>query len=254
MRLRTLPAVGIGVAALVLSTTVAGTATAANPDAPAGLSAVHKSTAGSVTAVPDAKGDCFSSLGKPDGGNAISSQIFPDFGNAGSFAADDFKCKSKKAANRMVTKVKALGQYYNGTGPADSFNVTVYKNDTSGTIDEPGKKQCSFKEQTYKEDGSPGTVQMFTIPKRGTLKGPDCALKRGDTYWLEVQAVMSFDPNGQWGWEVVTEQSGNAADWHESAEGLFGTACLPKYEDELTMQDCIFGGDTGVPDFAFSVT
>lgn len=245
MRLRTLPAIGIGVAALVLSTTVAGTATAA--DAPAGLSAVHKSTA--APAAPQAiagKGDCFSSLNKPDGANAISSQMFPDLGGS-SFAADDFKCNSKKAANRMVTKVTALGQYYNGTGPADKFNVTVY-NDKGG---EPNKSVCKFKNQSYKESGSPGTVQTFTIPKKGSLKGKDCALKKGDTYWLEVQAVMSFDPNGQWGWEVVTDQSGNPADWHE--DGLFGTTCL-EYQNNMTMQDCIFGGDMGVPDFAFSVT
>jgi len=246
MHLRTFPAVGIGVAALILSTTFAGTATAADPDGVSGLSAVHKSTASSSSApgIELKKGDCFSSLKEPDGLNGIASQDLYDEAAVAS-GADDFECNSDKKKNRKVKKVKALGVYYNGSGPADSFNVTVHNNDGGEPADDDVK--CSFPEQAYTVEGDPGTVQTFTIK----VEGEKCALKKGKTYWLEIQAVMAFATGGQWGWEVTTTQHENPADWKEN--GAFGTACT-EYQNGLTMEDCIFGGASGVPDFMFSVT
>lgn len=244
MRLRTLPAVGIGVAALVLSTTVAGTATAANPDAPAGLSAAHKGTATAGTvAAPAGKNDCYNNLNAEDSLTAVSSQNFTDFGLFSSVAAD-FKCNSRDAANRKVTKVKVLGQYFNGVGPADSFNVRVYADKGGEPNDD--KVKCSFSDQKYKESGSPGEVQTFSIPNRGKLQGDRCALRRGDVYWLEVQANMAFDPDGQWGWELSTQTPSKPADFKEDA---FGTACNV-YQNNMSLEDCI-----GIPgDAMFSVT
>jgi hypothetical protein len=106
-----------------------------------------------------------------------------------------------------VKEVDVTGVYFNGSGPATSENVTFYE-DQGGA---PGKKvkKGSF---TVKGKDSGGS---FAISLKKGVK-----LKAG-TYWVGVNANMSFDDGGEWGWEDNTV--GNA-DW-ENPGGGFGVGC-----------------------------
>ena len=89
--------------------------------------------AGAPLELPQAKG-CEGSAGI-DSGVAFSSTEFTDLGGF-SAIADDFRCSGSRRA-RTLKKLTWVGQYFGAGGTADSFNVRVYRNDTSGSIHEP---------------------------------------------------------------------------------------------------------------------
>ena len=241
MRSRTLSAVGLSVAALVLSSATAATA---GTTSQSGVTAVHKSSVASTPAFHGfkKKKGCGFTNGKTDGGNAITSQDISDFGIV-SDAADDFSCKKAATLKSLTWQ----GQYYNGSGPADAFNVYVYANNTDGSIDEPEETAtCSFTGQKYKPAGAQTGVVNFSIKK---LTGDACKLKAKTTYWLEIQADMQFATGGQFGWEVTSDLTGNAADWR-NPDGGFGTSCAA-FQNDTDMQTCL--GLVGTPDFIFAV-
>jgi hypothetical protein len=47
----------------------------------------------------------------------------------------------------------------------------------------------------------------------------------GGTYWISVQAVQNFNPNGQWFWHNRTVQSNSGAVWQNPGDG-YGTGCV----------------------------
>ena len=142
------------------------------------------------------------------GANSITSQDFEAAKDAyDNQAADDFVVPA--GVSWSVSQVEVAGVYYNGTGPAPTVNVFFYNNAT--TL--PGT-------QVYSALGVvPTDVSgSFTI----ALTTP--AVLPAGTYWVSVQAVMSFSAGGQWGWTERTIQSNSASAWRNPGGG-FGSPC-----------------------------
>ena len=141
------------------------------------------------------------------GTNSIASQNFEtSFDGNDAIAADDF---SVPASGWTINEVLVRGVYFNGTGPAASFNVFFYAD--NGTV--PGAGVASYLSLSYVDASGD-----FKI----TLPAP-LALGAGG-YWLGVQANMDFSTGGQWGWTERTVQSGDPSAWINPG-GAFGTSC-----------------------------
>jgi hypothetical protein len=125
--------------------------------------------------------------------------------------ADDFVVPGGQSW--QVTEVDATGVYFNGPGPAASFNVYFYTSVVSGTYTIPGTPVYTATAQTY--INSAGVFQI-------TLGSP--ANLTSGTYFVSVQARQDFTPAGQWGWTDRTVQANQAATWRNPAGG-FANAC-----------------------------
>jgi hypothetical protein len=122
-------------------------------------------------------------------------------------AADDFVVTD--ASGWTVSEVDVNAVYFNGSGPADSFDVTFY-NDAAGS---PGSVACAAPASTFSQSGS-----GFTIPLSSS-----CNLASG-TYWVGVVANMNFSTGGEFGWIYYTGAPGGVSQW-ENPGGGFGTPC-----------------------------
>lgn len=163
-----------------------------------------------------------------DNPGAIStgSQEFPDEPDFTDFTADDFFVPGGQSW--QVTEVYAQGLYFNGTGPANNFNVFFYQ-DSAGL---PGALVSSRIAQPYVE--SDGVFEVtLTVPVTLT----------SGIYWVSVQAHQPVDLNGQWGWTDRTVQVNSPAVWQNPAGG-FGTC--PTWELRT-----IYVGDPGAADQMF---
>jgi hypothetical protein len=143
------------------------------------------------------------------------SSTFTDFPAFSSDLADDFIVPAGQTWN--VESIDADGVYL--IGPADSFNVSFYA-DNAGL---PGAQVFSATNQPFSVVGSTFTVNL-----------PSPAVLTEGTYWVEIQANMTFIPNGLWLWRDRTMQSNNGAAWQNPGGG-FGvcqtwtlkTTCIP---------------------------
>jgi hypothetical protein len=137
------------------------------------------------------------------GSGGPNSQELPDFPAFTDFTADDFVVPSGQTWT--ITEVDAPGFYSNGPGPADNFNVFFYQN--SGSL--PGMQVYSATAQSYVNNS--GVFQVtLTVP----------AVLTPGTYWVSVQAHMSFTSNGQWFWIDRTVQANSRAAWQNPGGGL----------------------------------
>jgi hypothetical protein len=157
---------------------------------------------------------------------STGSQEFPDMPDFTDFTADDFFVPGGQSWR--VTEVYAQGVYFNGSGPANNFNVFFYE-DGGGL---PGALVSSRTAQPYVESAGVFEVTL-TVPVTLT----------SGIYWVSVQAHMSFDPNGQWGWTDRTVQTNSPAAWQNPAGG-FGIC--PTWDLRTT---CV--GDPAAPDQMF---
>jgi hypothetical protein len=113
-----------------------------------------------------------------------------------------------------VGQVVAKGVYFNGPGPASTFNVTFYSNVAGfpGAVVPGG---------TY-------TLLAYTFvsgtPSTFTICLPTPLVLTPGTYWVSIQANMNFTPFGEWGWTDRTTTSNSAAVWQNPGMG-FGTGC-----------------------------
>ena len=178
------------------------------------------------------------------GANSSNSQDFESgFATFTDELADDFVVPGGQTWS--VQTVDAQGVYFNGSGPALSFNVRFY-NDSSGM---PGSLVQSLL-------GQPFTVASndFTI----NLTSP-VSLPAGH-YWMSVQARMDFGVGGEWGWTDRTVTGNDAAMWQNPGGG-FGvcptwtlkTTCIPT----ASGPDQVFSlsgttGSTAPPDYSIS--
>ncbi|MDP9319413.1 MAG: hypothetical protein M3O94_10170, partial [Actinomycetota bacterium] len=173
--------------------------------------------------------DCKSQLDN-DNGNGISSQNFEASLDAyDSQGADDFKLTAACTVRTVVT----AGTYSNSVGPADSFNVTFYKN-ASGT---PGAVIKTQLNRPYTDVSGVGNVTV----KLGR-NGPSLGAHR---YWVSVQANLDFSTGGYWFWNTNNTVRGAASVWQQPGNGN-GTGCTTY----TTTTVCIpgVGGD-----FAFAI-
>jgi hypothetical protein len=163
------------------------------------------------------------------GSDAVDSQNFEStFAAYDNTGADDFTVPSGKTWS--VKSVSVSGQYFNGSGPASSENVTIYA-DNGGV---PGATVASFTNAKGKDSSG-----SFVIKTKGL------SLTSG-TYWLGVVANCSFSGGcGEWGWDVNTKLHGNQAMW-ENPNGGFGVC--PSWG---TIETCV---GSPAPDFMFALS
>jgi hypothetical protein len=139
------------------------------------------------------------------GPNASSSQDFEAaFDPFDDELADDFIVPGGQSWS--VESVDADGVYFNGLGPALSFNVRFYTN-AGGNL--PGTLVESRIGQSYVQGGSTFSITL----------SPAVNLAAG-TYWVSVQCRMDFAAGGQWGWTDRTVQSNEGAAWQNPGGGF----------------------------------
>src|SRR4029079_9084664 len=145
---------------------------------------------------------------------ASLSATFTDFPTFSSDLADDFVVPAGQTWN--VQSIDADGIYFNGAGPATDWNVFIYSN--SGVL--PGAQVYSTVHRPVTQVGSTFTVNL----------SPAAVLPAG-TYWIEIQANMTFATQGEWGWTDRTALSNSPAAWQNPGGGL---ACGPTWVPKLT--------------------
>src|SRR5436190_11678479 len=106
-------------------------------------------------------------------GNASLSATFSDLPTFSADLADDFVVPGGQTWN--VESIDADGVYFNGLGPAASFNVFFYAD--SGSL--PGAQVFSATNQPFTQSGSTFTVNL-----------PSPAVLTAGTYWIEIQPNM----------------------------------------------------------------
>jgi hypothetical protein len=137
------------------------------------------------------------------GVNVTVSATFTDFPTAATDLADDFVVPAGQTWN--VQSIDADGAYFFGAGPAIDWNVYFYA-DNGGF---PGAQVYSTTHQPVHQNGSTFTVNL-----------PNPAVLSAGTYWVEIQAHMTYGTQGEWGWSNRTVTSYNAAAWQNPGHGL----------------------------------
>ena len=132
---------------------------------------------------------------------ATLSSTLSDFPAFNTDAADDFVVPTGQTWN--VQSIDADGTYF--FGPAACFNVIFYA-DNAGL---PGAQVYSAMNQPFSVVGSTFTVNL-----------PTMAILTEGTYWVEIQANMTFVPNGVWLWTDRTVQSNQGAAWQNPGGGF----------------------------------
>jgi Ca2+-binding RTX toxin-like protein len=162
---------------------------------------------------------------------SITSQNFEAANDAfDNQAADDFVVPAGQSWD--VTSLEIPGQYFNGTGPAGSVNVSLWTNATSL----PGTQVFALDNAVITSGASSGNFSVRVNPPATLTPG---------RYWLSVQANMDFATGGQWGWIERNVQTGRASAWRNPANG-FGTGCT----GWTKRTDCNVGTQ---PDLAFAI-
>jgi hypothetical protein len=163
------------------------------------------------------------------GANATLSATFTDFPDFDADLADDFVVPAGQTWN--VESIDADGVYFNGSGPATDWNVFIYA-DNAGL---PGAQVYGILNQPVSVVGTTFTVNL----------SPAAVLTEG-TYWIEVQANMTFATEGQWGWTDRIVQSNSPAAWQNPGGGFGICQTWGRRGDTCGM-------DPGVPDQVYRI-
>lgn len=146
------------------------------------------------------------------GGIIVTSKNFEPARDASDTqAADDFVVPTRQVWG--INQVDVAGTYVGG--PADSVNVFIYANTTTGS-NLPGTLVASRTGRDYLLGANPGDFVVSL--------SPPIVLTRG-TYWLSVQVNQDSIPDGQWFWNNRTVQSNAGAAWINPGDG-FATGCV----------------------------
>ena len=127
-----------------------------------------------------------------DSGLGVLSQAAGGFVAA---AADDFTVP--KGQHWTITEVDVTGVYFNGSGPADSETVTIYRA-AQGKV---GEVVASYPHLAGVDSGGSFKIAI-----------PRTRLKPG-TYYVSVVVNMSFMSGGEWHWENMVEVHGHRPKW-----------------------------------------
>ena len=167
-------------------------------------------------------------------GTAVTlSATFTDSPNFNSELADDFVVPIGQAWEMRWIDVD--GAYFNGPGPANSFNVFFYY-DNGGF---PGMQVWSG---TLLDDWlQNGSTFTITLPQFGR------PILYPGTYWVEIQANMTAMCCGEWGWTNRTVTSVNAAVW-QNPSGFFGVC------QSWSRRGATCGLDASAPDQVYRLT
>jgi predicted outer membrane repeat protein len=142
-------------------------------------------------------------------GTAVTlSATFSDNLPLNSDLADDFIVPA--GFGWWVRWIDVDGAYFNGPGPANSFNVFFYYDNGGGF---PGTVAYEATNLPWTQNG-----RTFTI----TISEECCTpILYPGTYWVEIQANMTEMCCGEWGWTDRTLTSVNPAVW-QNPSGYFG--------------------------------
>ena len=167
-------------------------------------------------------------------GTAVTlSATFTDVPSFNSDLADDFVVPIGQAWEMRWIDVD--GAYFNGPGPANSFNVFFYY-DNGGF---PGMQVWS---RTLLSDWiQNGSTFTINLPQFGR------PILYPGTYWVEIQANMTAMCCGEWGWTNRTVANVNAAVW-QNPSGSFG-AC-----QSWSRRGATCGLDPSAPDQVYRLT
>jgi hypothetical protein len=142
-----------------------------------------------------------------ENGFAVSSQNFESAYDA--YESVGAQSCSLDSARARIRGIVVIGTYYDGLGPADSMSITFYG-------DEAGIPGAVLTSQT---------VSGTAVSNQGAFDLPlaPFTIRRAEhrTFWFSVQANMSFERSGQWGWWATPIAHGVPDQW-ENPGGGFG--------------------------------
>jgi hypothetical protein len=222
MRSRILPVAGISAAALACAMAFAPMAGAAGHS----VGAAHKTPVNQLVHHARTAAACYAQHDNDNGIGIVSQNFEPSLDAFDAQGADTVKLSAKC----KLKTVNADGVYFNGSGPADSFNVTFYKGKAT-----PGATTKSCANASYTDSGFGSPVISCTAK-----------LTKKTAKWVSVQANMNFSGGGEWGWNTNNTIRGKASQWENPGDG-FGTGCTTY----TTTTTCIPSGEGG--DFAFGL-
>ena len=160
------------------------------------------------------------------GANATVDQDFETANDAyDNQGADDFVVPAGN--NWNINEVDIDGVYFNGPGPAASFNVYFYTN--GGTL--PATPVYTATGQSYVQTGTTFAITLSTP----AVLGPG-------TYWVSPQARLDFTPGGEFGWTDRTVTSNSPGAWRNPGNG-FATGCTA-FTVKLTCIPTASGNDS----------
>jgi hypothetical protein len=154
------------------------------------LSAASLAQAAPASAAPDALEVLYRDTGT-DSGSSVNSQ------NTAA-AADDFTVPA--GSTWTLQEVDVTGHYFNGDGPADSENVTIYKANSHGKV---GKVVATYTDLAGTDDDGSFRIRI-----------PKTRLEAG-TYYVSVVINMDFFQGGEWNWENMLEVHGHPPEWED---------------------------------------
>jgi len=131
------------------------------------------------------------------------SDTFTDFPTFSADLADDFVVPAGQTW--AVQSIDVDGAYFVGAGPATDWNVLFYV-DNAGF---PGAQAYNTTHQPVHQNSRTFTINL-----------PTPAMLSPGTYWVEIQANMTYGTQGEWGWTNRTVTSYNAAVWQNPGRGL----------------------------------
>ncbi len=224
-------------ARLLFVVTVSAVAVMSTPAFSSPASAGHHPIAdasGSVArhaSLPPAAVDACYVQGSANGLGLVSQNFEPAYDTFDSRGADDFLLHSRCVVRNVTVK----GDYFNGSGPADSINILIYA-DAGGL---PGKILKQFADRAYTDPAGTGN---FSIPLPKTVLQPGL-------YWISVRPNMDFKPNGEWEWSTSYNLHNNVPVWRNPGDG-FETGCIA-YESVF---NCGFDDEDGGQSFSFTIS
>lgn len=146
-------------------------------------------------------------------------------------AADDFTVP--QGETWKIVEVHVEGTFFDGTGPANSFNVAFHR-EQGGKVGEVVRKcrNASFRPGSQFDVGA----EYITCKVK---------LTQG-SYFVAVQANMNFRDGSEWGWITNNTVRGSASMWRNRGGG-FGVDCL-RFKPTTF---CIPNGEGG--DYSFAL-
>ena len=140
-----------------------------------------------------------------------------------------------------INEIIANGTYFNGSGPATSFDVIVYKKIKAKKGKVKAKIAGTCSAQGYTD------LSGFGYPdiKLSGCKGKTA--EKPKKTWVAVIANLAFSAGGEWGWNTNNTVNGNASLWQNPGGGFSSTGCT-SYNTTTT---CIPSGEGG--DFAYAI-
>lgn len=157
----------------------------------------------------------FGQLNNPSG-IGTNSQMYPDNPTYTCQAADDFFVPSDQTW--FVESFEFAGFYSNGTGPVTMANLFVYAHNS--VTNSPGAAISEFLQTPV--EVTPDGLLLFNLSEPLELTSGH--------YWISVQPIMTFTPNGQWFWRrQLSPTLGYEFHWQNPGGGF-------NYQNALTWQ------------------